>query len=182
MRNVILIVIAVLAAAVVVPAIAIAMRPSEFRVSRSTTVAAAPEIVFAQVNDFRKWDAWNPWAKIDPDMSQTYEGESAGEGAVYTWAGDKNVGEGRMTIEASQPYERIEIQLEFMKPFAGTNTAEFTFEPDGEGTTVTWSMHGTNGFMAKAIGLFMDMDKMIGGNFEQGLADMKAASESAATS
>jgi hypothetical protein len=114
-------------------------------------------------------------------MKQNYEGATAGEGAGYSWVGDKNVGEGRMTIEESRPYERIRIKLEFLKPFAGTNTAEFTFKPEGDQTQVTWSMYGENNFMAKAIGLFMDMDKMIGGNFEQGLADMKAISESAAT-
>jgi carbon monoxide dehydrogenase subunit G len=113
-------------------------------------------------------------------MEQTYEGPAAGQGAKYSWVGNKNVGEGRMTIEESRPNERIRIKLDFLKPFAATNTAEFTFKPQGEGTEITWSMHGDNNFMAKAIGLFMDMDKMIGGNFEQGLADIKSIAETAA--
>lgn len=181
MLKAVLIVIAVVIAAIAILAIVIAKRPSEFTVTRSATIAAPPEVVFAQVNDFHKWEEWNPWGKLDPNMKQTYEGATEGEGAGYSWVGDKNVGEGRMTIEESRPYEHIRIKLEFLKPFAATNTAEFTFKPEGDQTQVTWSMYGENNFMAKAIGLFMDMDKMIGGNFEQGLADMKAISESAAT-
>ena len=158
----------------------VAMQPSEFRVARRTVIGAAPAAVFAHVNDFRKWDAWNPWAKIDPGMKQTYEGPPTGVGAVYTWAGNGEVGEGRMTLTESRPSELIRIRLEFLKPLAATSTAEFTFQPEGERTAVTWSMTGRNGFVAKAIHLVMNMDRMIGGQFEAGLARMKAVAEAAA--
>jgi hypothetical protein len=155
----------------------VSLRPSEYRVARRTTIAAPAAAVFAQVNDFHNWGAWNPWAKIDPAMKQGYEGTPAGAGAVYTWAGNKEVGEGRMTIVESRPDDLIRIKLEFLKPFAATSLAEFTFRPEGDRTAVTWSMTGDVNFVAKIIHLFMDMDKMIGGNFEKGLADMKSVVE-----
>jgi hypothetical protein len=157
--------------------VVIARRPSEFRVERMTVVAAPPAAVFAQVNDFHKWDAWNPWAKMDPALKQTYEGAPAGPGAVYTWAGNRQVGEGRMTIIESRPNDLIRVRLEFLKPFANTCLAEFTFKPQGTQTAVTWSMTGTNNFMAKAFHLVMNMDRMIGGQFDKGLADMKSTVE-----
>jgi polyketide cyclase/dehydrase/lipid transport protein len=177
MLKIILIALAVLVVALV---IVIAMQPSEFRVARSTTISASASDVFAQVNDFHKWEAWNPWGKIDPAMKQSYEGAPAGTGAVYTWSGNKQVGEGRMTLTESRPNDLIRIKLEFFRPFAGTNTAEFTFKPEGGQTIVTWSMSGEKNFMAKAIHLFINMDKMIGGQFEQGLAQMKSVAETAA--
>lgn len=142
-------------------------------------MAAPSPAVFAQVNDFHKWEAWNPWGKIDPAMKQTYEGAPAGTGAIYTWSGKNEVGQGRMTITDSRPSELIRIKLEFMKPFRATNIAEFTFKPERNQTLVTWSMTGTNNFMAKAIHLVMNMDKMIGGQFEKGLASMKSVVEAA---
>ena len=160
----------------------VATRPSEFRVVRSTIIAAPAPVIFAQVNDFHRWDAWNPWAKVDPAMKQTYEGAPAGVGAVYTWAGNREAGEGRMTIIESRPNDLIRVRLEFLKPFAGTSIATFTFKPEGAGTLVTWSMAGENNFIAKAVHLVMDMDKMIGGNFEKGLAQMKTVAEAAARS
>jgi len=158
-------------------AVIVALQPSDFTVSRSITVSAPPEAAFAQVNNFRKWAAWNPWGKLDPAMRQTYSGAESGVGAVYAWTGNNQVGEGRMTLIESVPSERLRINLEFFKPFAATNTAEFTFRPKGDKTLVTWSMSGKNNFMAKAVGLVMNMDKMIGGMFEKGLADMKAIVE-----
>jgi len=178
MLKIILIAIAVI---VVVFLVVVALQPSEFRVARSTTISGPAPAVFAQVNDFHKWEAWNPWGKIDPAMKQTYEGAPAGIGAIYTWVGNNEVGEGRMTLTESRPSDLIRIKLEFMKPFAATNTAEFTFKPEGNQTAVTWSMSGKNNFMAKAIHLFMNMDKMIGGQFEQGLAEMKSVVEAAPT-
>ncbi len=157
----------------------VALRPSGFRVARTANMRAPAPTVFAQVNDFHNWEAWNPWGKLDPAMKQTYQGAPAGTGAVYTWTGNKEVGEGRMTIIESRPNDLIRINLEFFKPFAATNLAEFTFRPEGDQTVVTWSMSGKNNFMAKAIHLFMNMDKMIGGQFEQGLAQMKSAAEAA---
>jgi len=157
----------------------VAMRPSEYRVARTATIAAPAPAVFAQVNDFHKWEAWNPWAKLDPAMKQAYAGTPAGAGAIYTWAGNREVGEGRMTMAESRPNEVIRITLEFLKPFAATSTAEFTFKPQGEQTVVTWSMTGENNFIAKAVHLFMNMDTMIGGMFEKGLAALKTAAEAA---
>lgn len=166
------------AAILLVLIVVIAMQPSEYRVARSATMAAPPAAVFAQVNDFHKWEAWNPWGKIDPAMKQTYEGAPAGPGAIYHWEGNSQVGSGRMTLTNSRTNELVQINLEFFKPMAGVSFAEFTFKPEGNQTEVTWSMAGKNHFMAKAIGLFMSMDKMIGGNFEKGLADLKAIVES----
>jgi hypothetical protein len=167
----------VLAVIVVVFLIIVATRPAEFRVTRSASIAAPPPVAFAQVNDFHKWEAWNPWGKIDPAMKVTYEGASAGKGAIYTWAGNKEVGEGRMTITESRPSDLILIHLEFFKPMAGVSLTEFTFKPEGNQTVVTWTMTGKNNFIAKAMCLFMNMDKMIGGQFEKGLAAMKSIVE-----
>jgi hypothetical protein len=169
-----------LAVVVVVFIVVVATQPKGFRVARSTTMSAPPPAVFAVVNDFHKWEAWNPWGKIDPAMKQTYAGAPSGVGAIYTWAGNKEVGEGRMAIVESRPSDLIRVKLEFFKPFAATNTAEFTFKPQGNQTSVTWSMFGEKNFMAKAIHLFVSMDKMIGGQFEKGLADMKTVAEATA--
>jgi hypothetical protein len=172
----ILIAIAVL---VVVLVVVIATRPSEFRVERTATVSAPAPVVFAQVNDFHKWDAWSPYAKRDPGMKKSFEGAPSGVGAVYTWSGNHEVGEGRTTIVESRPSELIRVRLEFVRPFAATSTATFTFRPEGERTAVTWTLDGRNGFPAKAMGLVMNMDKMIGDDFEKGLAQMKAIAEAA---
>ena len=163
----------------VVFVIVVATRPADFRITRSITIAAPPEAVFAQVNDFHKWDEWSPWAKLDPAMKQTYEGAPAGTGAIYSWAGNNEVGEGRMTITESRTNEMINIKLEFLKPFAAVNTTEFSFAPEGNQTRVVWSMSGKNNFMAKAFDLFMNMDKMVGSDFEKGLRQMKSIVEAA---
>ena len=168
-----------LAAIVAAFAIIVALQPSDFRVTRSATIAAPTPAVFAQVNDFHKWDAWSPWAKLDPAMKKTYDGAPAGTGAIYSWSGNDKVGEGRMTLTESRPSDLIRIKLEFMKPFAATNTTEFSFKPDSNQTVVTWSMFGENNFMAKAFGLLMNMDKMVGGDFEKGLAQLKSVMEAA---
>jgi carbon monoxide dehydrogenase subunit G len=151
----------------------IATQPEDFNVSRTTTIKAAPEKVFDQVNDFHKWDAWSPWAKIDPNMKTTYSGPESGQGASYAWVGNDDVGEGKMTIAESHPGQHVKIDLEFIKPFAAKNVTEFMFKPEGDATEVTWSMNGKNGFMGKAMCLVMSMDKMVGGDFEKGLAQMK---------
>lgn len=164
----------------------IALQPARYRVSRSTTIAAPAAVVFAQVNDFHKWTAWSPWEKIDPAMKRTYEGAPAGVGARYGWEGSREVGEGRMTIVASRPSDLIQVELEFVKPFAGTSVAEFTFQPqskpDDDRTLVTWSMTGDKNFIAKAIHLVMSMDRMIGDQFDKGLAAMKTVAEATARS
>ena len=157
----------------------VATRPSAFHVERSITVNAPPEAVFAQVNDFRAWGAWSPWEKKDPDMKRTYGATTAGPGGTYAWAGNGNVGEGNMTIERSERPSHVAIRLEFIKPFAGTNTATFNFAPASGGTKVTWAMDGHYNFITKGIGVFVSMDKMIGNDFEAGLSAMKTAAESA---
>lgn len=158
----------------------VALQPSDFRITRSTTIAAPAEEVFAQVNDFHNWEAWSPWAKLDPAAKSTFEGPPSGTGAVFKWSGNEQIGEGTMTLTESRPTDLVAVKLEFVKPFAGTSTAEFTFQPQGEEKTfVTWSMSGHNDFLSKAICLFMNMDKTLGGQFEQGLASMKSVVEGA---
>jgi len=170
--------LAALAAVIVVFLIVVALQPSDFRIERSATMRAPAPAAFAQVNDFQNWQAWSPWEKVDPELKRQYEGPKAGTGAVYAWQGNKDVGEGRMTIMESRPAEVVRIKLEFFKPFAATNTAEFSFKPAGADTTaVTWSMAGQNTFLSKAISLFIDMDRMVGGMFDQGLTQMKAIVE-----
>ena len=168
-----------LAVIIVLLAVVVAMQPDDFRVTRSATVSAPAAVVFAQVNDLHKWEARNPWQKKDPAMKLTFDGPPAGPGASYSWAGNNEVGEGRLTITESRPGELVRLKLEFMKPFAATNTADFTFKPEGDKTAVTWSMEGKNNYLAKALHLVMNMDKMVGGEFEKGLADMKVAAEAA---
>jgi hypothetical protein len=156
----------------------IAMQPSEFHIERSATMSAPPEKVFAQVNDFHHWENWSPWLKVDPNAKGTYEGPSSGEGAIFRWTGNAEVGEGSMTITESRPHELIRIKLHFLKPMEDTATTDFTFQPSGDETKVTWSMDGRNNFIAKAMCLFVfDMEEMIGGKYEEGLASMKAIVE-----
>ena len=176
LKKIVVLVIAVL----FVLATTIAMQPAEFRIARSITVAAPPAVLFAEVNDLHAFQVWNPYAKKDPAMKQSYEGPPAGVGASYAWAGNQEVGTGRMTIVESRPNDLVRMKLEFLAPFRATNVAEFTFEPAGNDTVVTWSMSGTNDLMGKAIGLVMDMDKMVGGDFEKGLADLEALAEARA--
>lgn len=168
-----------MAVAVIVAAflVIVALQPSDFRVERSATMRAPATAAYAQVNDFHRWRDWSPWEKVDPQLKRSYEGPRAGSGAQYAWVGNKDVGEGRMTIVESRPGELVRIKLEFFKPFAAVNDAQFSFKPSGDATAVTWSMTGRNNFLAKAICLFVDMDRMVGGMFEQGLAQMKAVVE-----
>ena len=167
-------------AALVVFSIFVALQPAHFRVARGTTISAPPPVVFSEVNDLHQWDNWSPWAKLDPQMKTTHAGATAGKGAVYTWSGNNTVGEVRMTIIESRPNELVRINLEFIKPFAATNTTDFTFKSDTGQTSVTWSMAGENNFFGKAMCLFMNMDKMVGGDFEKGLAALKSVAESKA--
>jgi len=158
--------------------VVVAMRPAEFRVVRKQKIAAEPGAIFEHVNDLHQWRGWSPWEKVDPHMKRTYEGSREGVGAIYSWVGNKDVGEGKMTIVDSKPDELVGIALEFYKPYEGTSRAEISFVPEGNETLVTWSMQGQNGFMGKLIGLFINMDKMIGDQFEKGLADLKTLVES----
>ena len=157
--------------------IIIATRPPTFHVDRSTIVAAPPEKIFEHVNDFQKWRGWSPYEQLDPDMKRTYEGALAGEGASYAWEGDDKAGEGKMTIEKSDKNKELAIKIEFKKPMAVTNKITFTFVPVAEGTKVTWAMDGDNNFFSKAFQLFVDFDKMVGTDFEKGLASLKDVAE-----
>jgi len=172
-------ILVVTAVILIVFLVVVAVQPADFRVARSVTIAAPAGVVFPQVNELKKWDAWSPWVKIDPAMKQTYEGPASGVGAISQWAGNSAVGEGRMTITESRPNELVRCNLEFFKPMAGTSIAEFAFKPEGDQTAVTWSMSGKNNFIAKAFCLFVSMDKMVGGEFEKGLAQLKSVSEAA---
>jgi uncharacterized protein YndB with AHSA1/START domain len=167
-------------AVAVVLAVVVAKQPPRFRVARSAAIAAPPEQVFAQVNDLPSWEAWSPWLKADPAARTAYEGPPAGPGAAFTWSGNSEVGEGRMTITESRPAEVVRLRLDFKRPFASTSAAEFTFVPDGPQTVVTWSMSGEKNLLAKALHMVMNMDTMIGGKFDEGLARMKAIAEATA--
>lgn len=161
----------------VVLIVVIALRPAHFRIERSAVVAAPPSAVFEQVNDFHNWPKWSPWEKLDPGMKKTFSGPPAGNGAAYAWTGNDKAGEGKMTITGSKPSEQVDIQLEFIKPFAATNQATFKLTPSGAGTNVQWVMEGNNGFVSKAFALFVDVDKMVGKDFEQGLANLNVAAK-----
>jgi hypothetical protein len=169
----VLVVIAIVVA--VLLAIA-ASRPDRFRVERSTQIQAAPDKVFPLINDFHRWGEWSPWEDRDPAMKKAYSGAAAGPGAVYEWEGNSKVGKGRMELLESSP-SKIAIKLDFEKPFEGHNTAEYTLEPVAGGTRVTWAMFGPQVFIGKLMGLFVSMDKMIGRDFEVGLARLKAVAE-----
>lgn len=166
-----------LAALIVVFVIVVALQPSQFRVERSIAIAAPAAEVFPHVNNFKKTHVWSPWTKLDPAAKYTFEGPEAGVGAINSWAGNAEVGEGRQTIVESRPNELVRIKLEFLEPFEATSTAEFLLEPSGNATSVTWALHGENNFLSKAFCLFMSQDKMIGEPFERGLADLKSIVE-----
>ena len=173
-------ILAALGLLLVVFIIIVALQPSDFRIVRSAQVSAPPERVFPLVNDFHQWQSWSPWAKLDPAAKNSFEGPSSGVGAIFRWSGNNEVGEGSMTITESKPSERILLRLDFLKPMAGTSLTEFTFQPQGDKTVVTWAMTGQNNFVAKAMCLVMNMDKMVGGQFEKGLETMKALAEAPA--
>ncbi len=158
----------------IVLVVVIALQPADFRISRTATIFAPAEVVFADVNDVRQYNEWSPFSKMDPAMKVTYSGPPSGPGATLAWAGNNKAGEGRMTLVENRPNELVRYRLEFLKPFQATNIAEFTFKPEGDRTVVTWSMTGTKNFMCKAFGLVIDSDKMCGGMFEEGLANLNS--------
>ncbi len=174
MLNIVLIIVAFAVIAFLVVA---AMQPADFRITRTGSISAPASAIFPHVNTLQFWDAWSPWAKLDPNAKNSFEGPSAGVGAKMSWAGNNKVGVGSMTITESRPDDFIQFKLEFLKPMQVTNTAEFTFKTEGDQTAVTWTMTGTNNFMGKAMGLIMNLDKMCGGQFEQGLAALKTVVE-----
>lgn len=150
-------------------AVVVAVQPGEFRVQRTLVLPAPPSAVYEEVVSFHNWSRWSPWDKLDPAMKREFSGPDAGVGASYHWVGNDEVGEGRMTIVEAAAPSRIEIRLEFLAPWQATNPTTFSFEPEGQGTRATWSMRGKNDFVGKAFGLFMDMDALVGGDFEKGL-------------
>ena len=154
-----------------------ATKPDSFRVQRTATIKAPPEKIFAQINDLKTWQTWSPYEKKDPAMKRTLSGAPAGKGAVYEWAGNKEVGKGRMEIADTTPPSKVQIKLDFIEPFEAHNTAEFDLQGKGDGTDVTWALYGPSTFVTKLLSLFIDMDKMIGHDFEIGLANLKALAE-----
>src|SRR6187549_3378240 len=158
-----------------------ATRPGLYRVERSTKMQAPASVVFAQLADFKGWAAWSPWEGKDPQMKKTYEGQPGTVGSSYAWQGNAEVGEGKMSIVEVRPPTDLKLRLEFIKPFAAVASTLFIVAPDGEGAvTVNWSMDGSNNLMAKIFGIFMDMDAMIGGDFDKGLASLKKVAEAEA--
>ncbi len=174
MLKTIAIVVVVLIAGVLLFA---ATKPDTFRVERSASIKAPPEKIFAILNDFKQWGAWSPWEKKDPAMKRNFGATTSGKGATYGWEGNKDVGTGSMTITESTPFSKLAINLDFLKPFEAHNVAEFTLTAQGDTTLVTWAMHGPANYMTKIIHVFMNMDKMVGPDFEAGLANLKAVAE-----
>ena len=154
-----------------------ATRPDTFRVERRVAVQAAAEKIQPLITDFHRWSEWSPWEKLDPAMKRSFSGPPAGKGSVYSWEGNSKVGEGRMEILESSPSSKLLIKLDFIKPFEGHNTTEYTLVPSGGMTQVTWAMYGPAPYVSKLMGVFVSMDSMIGKDFEAGLANLKAAAE-----
>src|SRR5438876_6010130 len=175
MLKIILIAIPII---LVVVIIIVAIQPSSYRVTRSLVIGASPEAVFPYMNDLKKWEAWNPWGKADPNLKLTYGGPASGVGANYSWAGNNEVVEGRATITESRTGESVKYKMEFFKPMSATSEMEFAFKPQGNQTEVTVTVTGEKNFMVKAFCLFVSMDKMIGGKFEKALVDLKVTVES----
>jgi Polyketide cyclase / dehydrase and lipid transport len=153
------------------------LRPSTFSLSRSADIKASPENIFPHLNDFKNWGAWSPWEKMDPDLKRSFSGAASGKGAYYSWVGNKKVGEGNMEITRSVPSSNIELNLSFLKPFKASNVTEFKIIPNGNMTTVNWEMRGPLNLFMKVMHMFMNMDKMVGKDFEAGLANLKSIVE-----
>jgi uncharacterized protein YndB with AHSA1/START domain len=177
MSEFLVIIAVILAVAIAAVLILAATKPTTLRVQRSVSINAPPERIFSLISDFHQWVTWSPYEQKDPAMKRTYSGAERGRGAVYAWDGDKNVGSGRMEILDVSAPSKIVIKLDFFKPFEGHNTAEFTMLPQGDGTHVTWLMHGPANFMSRLIQVFMNLDNMIGKDFEAGLANLKTITE-----
>lgn len=152
-------------------------RPNEFTVQRTVRIAAPPERIYPDIVDFHRWPGWSPWERMDPAMQKTYTGAASGRGAVYEWAGNSKVGQGRMEITDATAPTSVTVKLDFMKPFETHNTARFTLVPAGESTDVTWSMFGSSPLMIKLMSVFFNMDKLVGKDFERGLATLKTLAE-----
>lgn len=177
MRSKLLIVLAVLVVLAAFFVGLVAMQSDEFRVTRAAVIKGPAVEVSGHVSDFRKWEAWSPWAKLDPHAKSEFEGPSQGVGAVFKWSGNDEVGEGKMTLLEDKPGEFVKINLEFIKPMACVNITEFQFAPEGDQTKVVWTMYGPNNFMGKLVGLFIDCEEMVGKDFDKGLANLKGVIE-----
>lgn len=178
-KKVILTVLSLFVLAVIVISVLITMQPDELIIVRSASFNAPPERVFEQVNDFHKWEAWSPWAKLDPAMKSFYSGPDRGTGSVYEWSGNDDVGRGKMTILESRPGEMVRIDLEFIEPMASRSKSDFTFKPADGKTDVTWSMTSEHDLISKAFCLVVDMDKLLRSDFEKGLAQLRPIVETA---
>jgi hypothetical protein len=166
--------------AAVIALLAIAgTRPAAFHIERSVSTGASPGTVFAIVNDLRRFHEWSPWQNLDPAMRSSIEGSGVGPGSSYVWSGNDQVGEGRMTLTGCVPPDEVVLRLQFLKPWKSTSEVHLSIVPDGDGSRVTWAMDGTNDYMAKVMTLFMSMDRMLGRDFESGLANLKRVSEAA---
>ena len=174
MLKIIAIVIVVLISGILIFA---ATKPDTFSVQRAAGIKAPPEKVFALINDFKRWDAWSPWEKKDPAMKRTWGATTSGKGAAYAWDGNNDVGQGSMEITDSVSPTKVTLKLDFVKPFEGHNVVDFTLEPKGDITNVTWAMRGPAPFLSKVMQVFCNMDSMVGKDFEAGLANLKAAAE-----
>lgn len=177
MLKAVLIIVAVLVVGVAAVLAYAATKPDTFTVQRTATIKAPPEKIFALINDFRSWGQWSPYEKLDPELKRTYSGAPNGKGAVYAWEGNSKVGAGRMEILDAPAPTKVTIKLDFFRPFEAHNTAEFTLKPQGDATAVTWAMQGPNLFIGKVMSIFVNMDAMVGKDFETGLANLRAASE-----
>lgn len=152
----------------------VALLPSVETIARSATIPAPPSVVFSHINDFRKWQAWSPWAKIDPDAKASFEGPQSGEGAVFSWSGNAEIGAGRMTIIESRPDDHVKIRIDFTRPFEGTSTAYLRLKAEGSGTNVTWAMTGERPYLYRMMGVLFNAEEMIGDQFEKGLSNLAA--------
>ena len=177
MFEIIAVIAVVLAAAIAVVLFLAATKPDSFSVERATSVTAPPDKIFPLIDDFHQWGSWSPYENKDPAMQRSYSGAASGKGAVYGWDGNSNIGSGRMEILDSSAPAKIVIKLDFFKPFEGHNTAEFTILPQGDATHVNWRMHGPASFISKLMQVFMNLDHMIGKDFEVGLVNLKQLAE-----
>lgn len=174
MLKIIVIVVLLLVAGLLIYA---ATKPDAFRIERTTTIKAPPAKVFALINDFHQWEAWSPWEKIDPAIKRTYRGPKNGIGAVYEWAGNKEIGQGRMEIVESVPSSKMSLKLDFVTPFEAHNFVDFTLVPQGDSTVVTQAMYGPSPYISKLMTTFFSMDKMVGSKYEEGLSNLKNLAE-----
>ena len=177
MFEIIAIIAIVLAIAIAIVLILAATKPNTFSVRRAITAKAPPERIFSLINDFHQWRSWSPYENKDPAMKRTFSGAESGKGAVYGWDGNRNVGSGRMEILETSAPAKIVIKLDFFRPFEGHNTAEFTMLPQDDATSVNWVMYGPAPLMSKVMQVFMNIDKMVGKDFEAGLANLKRLTE-----